>query len=138
MAKLPVQKRLRREDLPDAPGWMDVVIDVINSFLESLYFALNKQITFTDNIACQIKQLSFLTNSTYSGGILAGFTKIQFNHNLKTKPIGVEILQILPNSGTPIIKPVCLSWSQENGNVYINYITGLENSTTYNLVILVK
>lgn len=137
MAKLPNQKKLRKEDIPDSPDWFGVVIDVMNSFMESVYFALNKQITFNDNIACQIKDINFTTSSIYSTGLLVDFGKLQFTHTLKTKPQGLFIMQLTQSNNAPIIKTVSCDWNQEGGLVYINYISGLEDSTTYNLRVMV-
>jgi len=141
MAKLPNQKRVLREDLKDAPSWIDRLITPLNSFMESVYYALNKNITFNENIASQIKEIEFTTLSTYSTASpkIDGFQVIQFPHSLKNKPFGVTIQQITEKSGTynPITSPVCIDWYDNNGVININYITGLEDSKTYIIRLLV-
>ncbi len=69
MAKLPEQRRILKEDLQDAPSWIDKLISPINSFFEDLYFALNKNITFRENIAAQIREIDFETSSDYDPGV---------------------------------------------------------------------
>lgn len=65
MAKLPTSKKVLREDVKEAPSWIEVILSTMNSFFEDVYFALNKQITFRENISCQIKELEIETSSTY-------------------------------------------------------------------------
>ena len=65
MAKLPSKRKLLREDLKEAPAWIDNLLGFINPFFEDVYFAFNKNITFKENIASQIRELNFETTATY-------------------------------------------------------------------------
>lgn len=142
MAKLPNQKRITREDLREAPNWIVRLLTPLNSFMETVYYALNRDITYTENIACQIKEIDFTTQADYSTAspVVDGFPPLQFTHTLKTKPIGVEKLQIIENGNadTVITEVVSLDWYSSNGVVYITYITGLKDSTEYTIRVLVK
>lgn len=141
MAKLPNQKRILREDLKEAPNWIERLITPLNSFMESVYYALNKNITFNENIACQIKTINFTTNSDYSTAspVVNGFTQLQFRHSLRTRPQGVIIMQTIKkeSSYVAITEAVTLDWYENNGIIYINYISGLEDSQEYDIKLLV-
>lgn len=135
MAFLPTVKSIRREDIgPEAPDWVDNMLGPLTTFMEAIYSALNKQLTFQENIACTIRDFQFSTSSTYSSG---DFTAITFPSGLKNKPIGCMILQILNASDASVIKQaVSLSWEDLSGTIRINYVSGLDDSTKYTMRIL--
>lgn len=141
MARLPNQKRIMREDLQDAPSWIDRLLFPLNSFMESVYYALNKNITFNENIACQIREITFTTPSTYGVGSPVGvdFDEIRFSNQLRTVPQGVIIMQLnITNSvDTPLYTAQSLHWYHDDGIIYIPYISGLSASTDYTLRVLV-
>lgn len=141
MAKLPPIKRILRENIKEAPAWIDRIIVPLNLFLESTYFALNKNITFRENINSEIREIEFTTKSDYTTASPKedGFDYLSFAHSLKSKPEGLTILQITEKSSSSyqiITSPVSLDWTEINGQIRINYITGLKDSTTYNLKVL--
>lgn len=132
--KLPSQKKILREDVKGAPNWIGVVIDTVNSFMETVYQAMNRNITFRENIACMIKELSYKTPSTYPSGL----EPIEFMTTLKTKATGLWLMQIydkatyLPPPGS-----VFVPWVENNGTIVISTITGLEADKTYVVRLLV-
>jgi hypothetical protein len=140
MAKLPNIKKISREDVKDAPSWIDRIINPLNTFMEQVYYALNKNITFSENIACNIKDLEFKSLSTYTTAIptSSGFSKISFTHGL-SKVSGVLVLQLSEkgNNYTILTSASTIDWSESNGTIHINYITGLSDSKTYSLRVLV-
>lgn len=141
MAQLPNQRRILREDLKDAPTWVDKLLFPINSFMESVYYALNRNITFNENIACQLRRVSFTTTSSYNSSPQSAdnFPLIQFATSLRTVPMGVIPLQLFVNGDveTPLLAPYNISWYHNNGTLFITYISGLDDSTTYTLQLLV-
>jgi len=138
MAKIPAVKSIRIEDIsPEAPQWINNLLSPLNSFMENIYSALIKNITFQDNIACMIKDLEFRTLSTYSSS--QGFDSININNTLKTTAQGLFIMQlynasdpysIITNATTPF-------WLDDNGIIKIQYITGLADSTNYKGKVLI-
>lgn len=136
MAFLPTVKSIRREDIgPEAPDWVDNLLGPLTTFMEAIYSALNKQITFQENIACTIREFQFSTSSTHTTG---DFEAITFPSGLKTKPIGCMILQILNTSNASVIKQaVSLHWEDLSGTITIRYISGLDDSTKYSMRVLV-
>jgi hypothetical protein len=137
MAVLPNQKRISREDLKEAPSWIEKMLYPVNSFFESVYSALNKDLTFADNIVSQIKEIQFTTASDYV--LNDTFEVLNFTHTLKNKPIGCIVLQIYQRTDDyqTITTPVTIDWIEINGVISINFVTGLDDSKKYTLRVLV-
>jgi hypothetical protein len=138
MAKLPSQKRVNKEDVKDAPQWIDAIIIPLNTFMESIYSAVNQNLTFQENIRSQIRTVSFTTSATYTSG---AWTNINFSSGLRgIKTQGILVLQILNTSVdnfTPLKQAVTCDWYDNSGTITIYYVTGLANSTTYTMRVLV-
>ena len=136
MASLPSIKSIRVEDIgANTPEWLPNLLGPLTIFMEAIYSALNKQLTFQENIACNLRQLAVNTSSGYTGG---AFTPIVFPTNLNgRKPIGCLILQITESTGAVITNAVSPSWLDLSGQIQINYISGLANSKQYNVTFLV-
>lgn len=124
--KLPSQRKILREDLKDAPSWINGIIDPLNSFMQMVYQALNKNIN-EDNLASQIKEITYKTPASYPI-----MEVIEFQSILRTKAVGCSILQIVDkNSHVPALGPCYAPWVDNNGAIQIYPITGLEPSRTY-------
>ena len=125
--KLPTQKKILKEDLKDAPSYVDGIINPVNSFMESAYAALNKNLTLTENIASFVKVLEYRTPSTYPT-----MDNVEFLNQLKSKPTGVMVMQAY-NKDTyiPAAGPVYVPWVENAGSIIIHPITGLVASKIY-------
>ncbi len=131
--KLPIIKKISREDLKDAPSWINQVIDPVNNFMESVYQSLNRNITFSENIASFIKEIAYKTPVGYPV-----MDNVEFMNTLKTKAIGVQILQAFDRATyVPAPGPVYAPWVEDNGTIVISPITGLEADKTYVVRLLV-
>lgn len=132
--KLPSTKRILREDLKDAPEWINKIIDPFNSLAENQYQAFNKNITFTENIACFTKTLEYITPSTYPT-----MDNVEFMNTLKTKALGVVVWQAYEKTTyIPAVGPVYAPWIENNRSIVIYPITGLAASKTYLIRLLVS
>ena len=131
--KLPSLKKILREDLKDAPDWINPVIDVTNNFMENLYGGLNKNITLTENVACFVKEITYQTPSTYP---VMGV--VTFRNTLKTKPYGLVVLQVF-NKETyePAAGPCYAPWVEVNNEIRVYPVTGLLADKTYTIRFLV-
>jgi hypothetical protein len=139
MARLPTLKRIQREDFPAAPDWLDQLAYPINTFFESVYNALNRNLTFGDNIAAEIRDFTFTTTAAYDG-TAANWDVIEFQRSIKAIPKGVLLLQIRKfglAAYSPIEGDVYVDWMEENGIVTIGLVRGLAASTKYSLRIAV-
>lgn len=132
--KIPSLKKILREDIPDAPDWVVSLTTPINTFMEYMYQAMNRNISDSDNIACSIRELVYVTPSTYPT-----MENIEFQSGLKVKASGLTLLQIYRRSDyTPPTGTVYVPWVENNGVIIIYPITGLAVSTTYILRVRVS
>jgi len=126
--KLPTQKVILREDLKDAPSYVGGIIDPVNSFMQTTYQALNKNITLQENIASFIKEIVYKTPTTYPAGV----EDVSFQNSLRTRPIGVQVMQAYEKTSyVPAGGPVYAPWIEDDGDIIISTITGLAASKTY-------
>lgn len=132
--KLPFTKKILKEDLKGAPSWVNSIVEPLNSFMESVYQLLNKNVTFTENFFSFVKEITYITPSTYPTGV----DNIQFINALKSKATGVIVAQAYEKS-TYIAAPgpVYAPWVEDNSNIIISTITGLEASKTYLIRLIV-
>lgn len=112
--------------MPDAPDWVDVIVDPVNNFMQTVYQALNKNIN-EDNLTSQIKELTYITTASYPTAAI-----VEFQSTLKTKALGLQIMQVYEKDNyTPAPGPCYAPWVDNNGTIKISSITGLEASKTY-------
>lgn len=132
--KLPTQKRILREDVKEAPDWINGIIGPFNNFAETVYQALNRNITFKENVACFIKEITYKTTSLYPAA-----DNLTFANELKFKATGVQVLQAVDKSTyQPAAGPVYVPWIEDNGKIILGSITGLVASRTYTIRLLVS
>ena len=116
-----------REDLKTKEAWVSALIDPINSFFDTVYIALNKNITFSENIRCMVKEVTVVTSATYPALDL-----IKFPNTLKVKASGLWVIfAIKKDDYTPVMSPVYASWVEDNGVITISGLSGLSVSTSY-------
>lgn len=60
--KIGVTSRIRREDLKEAPAWIDGLLGTLNSFIERVVSALTGRLTFQDNFQCKVIYEEFTDN----------------------------------------------------------------------------
>ena len=132
--RLPSVQKILRQDVSDAPDWIVKVIEPFNQFFQDIYIGLAKDITFSENIASRIAEVSFKTLSTYPT-----FNPITLPHLLRSVPEGVMIMKITEDAinYTPITSAVSLDWQAASQNVRINHIAGLGASKAYTIKVLI-
>ncbi len=131
--KLPTIKKILKEDVKGAPSWINGIIDPINTFMESVYTTLNKNVTLNDNIASFVKELTYRTPSTYPSGVL----NVSFTNALKTKAIGVLVMQAVDNSSYTPVQIGNVPWIEDNSGIVIYGIEGLSASKSYNIRLVI-
>ncbi len=126
--KLPFIKKILKEDVKGAPSWINNVIEPMNSFMESIYQLVNKNVTFTENFFSFVKEITYITPSTYPSGV----EDISIMNTLKAKASGIIVAQAY-EKGTyiPAPGPVYAPWVENSSDIIISTITGLEASKTY-------
>lgn len=123
--RLPSQKKISREDLKDAPDWVNNLIDPLNNFMQTVYQAMNKNIN-EDNTSSQIKEITYKTPSTYPV-----MDPVEFQSTLKTKAVGCTIMQCIEKGTYNPVETKNPAWVDDNGVIRIFTITGLQADKTY-------
>lgn len=136
MAAAPSVHRISKEDLKDAPSWIDRLLSPLNSFMESVYSALNGKLTFGTNIQGQFKVINLVA------GAAATNNTFTFTHTLgsNAKINGVVVVhatEVSTQAYTPVSSAVFVSWRQSGQQIVIDAITGLTNTKQYNVTVLV-
>jgi len=123
--KLPQLNKVRREELKDAPGWVDKLIDPINLFMEQLFTAVDKNIDI-DNLDEQVYENTIkitdipLKIRLYKSKVVSGIVPLQ-------------VLQVSPDF-TPIGSAIFFEWVQEdNETVTIQNIVGIVGGQSYKI-----
>lgn len=135
---LPKLRKILKEDVKEAPKWIDKILEPVNSFMESVYGILNKNVTFTDNIACHLHTLEVSTFPEYETDKPNTFNPYRYNTTLRTRPRGLVLLAINEQSSnySPIVSAIHINWYSDGNTIHIPFISGLKPSTDYTLTLL--
>lgn len=136
MSFLPNVKQIRLEDLgAKVPEWVSNLLTPLNSFMESVYTILNKNISF-DNLNCKVFKYTFTTDSGYTGGT---WSNITFQSGIIGKTTGVILLSAvnMTNTSSVSLLSKSIEWTEQENNIVVKYIAGLANSTKYNITLLI-
>ncbi len=133
---LPTFKRLMKSDFDQKDqSFVDKFSYLFNNGIEVIYNALNRNLTFKDNMLATVKDFTVSVNSS---GIPKNTTSVSLN-NTSMKAIGLEVWQVQnqTNSTSFPTSAVFISWTQENSTVFINHITGLIAGDSYRIRVVV-
>lgn len=125
MAKLPPISRFLREDFP-GQDWIDRLLQPLNQFMGTVYSALNKNLSLSENCRCEIKEISITSNGS-------GVATSSFAWNLNSIPTDCWVSRIIsgaPSSGIGIV------WNYDGTSINITAFYGLANNTAYKLRII--
>lgn len=137
MARLPEIKRIQREDIAEADSWITKLLFPLNRFMETVYSALNKQLTLQENIRASIASIDVETASDYE--LNNTFEEINLSKNFNENATAVFIGQIYERGKEfdKIINPVQVDWIESQGQIKIKFISGLSNSTKYKIKLII-
>lgn len=132
MALLPTIKRLTREDLKEAPPWIERLIYPLNLFMDAVWTALNHGLTFAENIRSQEKTFQITAAAT------AALNTTSFACTMRTIPkrmlVG-NVVDITTGNYVTIGAAVFVEWRYNDGNILITSITGLTNGNLYEFTV---
>lgn len=131
MARLPSFKRLFRGDYEETyQSLIDRLGASLNSGIESLFNALNNNLTLNDNLAVNVKEFDYV--ATASGG---SKTTVAFPVSFVGQATGLQVLKVdnTTNSAAGIAGGVTVIYSQSDRIITINQITGLITGNTYRI-----
>ena len=132
MATLPPIKRITKEDLKDAPAWIDRLLYPLNLFLDFTYRAMNGNLTFVDNITAQ--KYGF----TITAGAAATDNTLKFTPTINKRPEFILCTATEKNTNyAPIAQAVYVEWFYDGSFIQISSITGLTNGKIYDFLILI-
>lgn len=132
MARPPDFKRISKEDFAsENQELVGKLAFIINSFHEQVRSALNKSLN-TDNLAQEIKELTFTTNESSQP-----LNNLVFKSGLLSNVVGINVIRLEITSNNqiyPTTMPL-ISFTQSGELVNINNIAGLEAGLTYKLTL---
>lgn len=134
MAPPPKKTQLNREDLKDAPKWVDKILDVINPFIQAVVAALSRGLTLQENIYSQVKTVVFTT-----GAAIDDSFPLTFKSEL-TAPYACWVAQCIPMeaSGSVSGGVSIHTWKlTTSGMVEVSYLAGLQPSTKYRCTFII-
>ena len=129
--KLPLFKKLSVESFEDQSDWIGKLFYPLNQFIGTMRLALNNNLTFSENMNAQVKELTITESTSYP---------LYFSATVNSKPDGLWVIGINEISGAPanFTSAVFIDWEYVgNSNIKIKAITGIDNTKTYNLKMIV-
>ena len=131
MAKPPIFRRIIREDLPDAPEWVDIFIYSLNQFFDTVRQAMSRNLTFADNNDMQTQKFRLVAGAT------AADNTYDFALNMKKKVEGIILGKVeqVSTSYTPLTSVPWINWHQESTKLVIDSILGLTSGASYDFTI---
>ena len=133
--KLPSYRRIFKTDYEeDYQDLVDTLSVSINNGFDTIYDALNKKLTFEDNIACTIAE--FTVSVDANGTPTKKNTQFKLGENQKTIQ-GLMVIDCyeekdeLPPTSAPFI-----AFEKNESNVLIKNIKGLKLNTSYVIKVL--
>lgn len=132
--KLPNQRRIYTQDFPEEyQDFVTKLAESLNINLEFLYQALNKNISLRDNIACTIREVTVVVDST---GTPASQTTFALDNNLPVLGVtALSTINLTNSTGYPTGQPY-VAWEFNNqGKFVIRYISSLTPGNTYRLTL---
>jgi hypothetical protein len=128
---LPDLKRLKREDVPGAAEWIDPVLDNQGRFNETVYGAMNGNLTFDGNLSSQIYSASFI----FQTGIQP---EVKLRLNKAVFPKGVLVIKATRSDNASIDDAIGCGYTYTDGLVTIKpTINPLVNGINYSMTFLV-
>lgn len=123
MKLIPINQ-IKREDLPEAPDWINKLIGPINMFMENVYRALDNNLTFQENIVGVFKEIYVSTDD---------LPYLMVNP-LKVKPKAVLVGQVRQDVGYHADETTAMmaDWEiTEDGKIKIHNLAGLDTNKHY-------
>ncbi len=120
MARLPKRNKILAEDFPKQ-DFMPKLLEPINSFSEDMVLALNKGLTFQENMASETLTVT-----------IDGVYPLDLKWTNKSRPIGAWIINCREVSGahTTFTTALYLDWEMTaSGSFRVNNIAGLTASS---------
>lgn len=135
MAKLPSFKRIVKSDYTEEyRSLIETLASSLNIGVDSVYDALNRKLTFRDNIKSTTKDIEVILDAS-------GFPKVatSFLVDITGQVDGLWVIRS-ENITSPTSFPtsgIHISFTQTSNVITVNHITGLQANNRYKLRILI-
>lgn len=134
MAKLSNPQRVTKENVPEE--YRNIVESVgspYNDFSDQVYYALNGNLTVTDNLNMQYKDIELKVNNDGTPTLTT-----QYKSTLKTRTKGIQVIRVqnLTNPSTYPIGAPFVTFTENNQVITILHVTGLSTSNNYVITLL--
>lgn len=136
--KLPNFKKLFKQDYAkEYQELVDKLAESLNGGIETLYGALNKKLSLGDNLACIIKDVDIIVNSSGEPTTSTGFA---IDTNQRVQILEVGRADNLTNTASYPTGGIFITWTQgtnlTTNAIIINHVTGLITGNKYRLRIV--
>jgi hypothetical protein len=130
--QLPSIRRLRPEDFPDQSDWIDMLLQPLNQFMDTIWRNIDKNLTLAQNLQAEIRTVQVDSTSP----------ALKLRNTLNLKPTAVLVGNTTRVDGTPftLTTSVQVQWSLDtDGSIIIDNVVGVTPSSTeeYYLTLLV-
>lgn len=130
-----------RENLPEAPDWVDALLGPLNSSFNQIQLALSGNLTIGDNLVGQLSSSTVKTGNTYISAKTFTPIRIPWVPGNKASPKFINIGNcVVPSNQAPQTKGLSIpSWTFDfaSSSIVIPYIDGLTDNSTYFITILI-
>ena len=129
--KLPLFKKLSIESFREQSNWIGKLFYPLNQFIGTMRLALNNNLTFSENINAQVKELRITESTSYP---------LYFSTTVNSKPDGLWVIGINEISGAPanLTSAVFIDWEYVgSSSIKIKAVTGIDPVKTYDLKMIV-
>lgn len=133
--RLPSFKRIFKQDFAQNDQQLiEKLSFILNNGIDVLYQALNKNLSFTDNIYGSLKSFNVEVDST---GIPVSNVIIPLDISAPAKGlITLKVDNTTNSTGYPSTAP-WISWTQVNSGIQVNHISGLDAKNTYTFQVFI-
>ena len=132
--KLASYRRIITQDYKeDDQDLIEQLGSTVNDSFNSVYSALNKRLTLTENIAATVKELVVTLDSN---GIPQQLTR--FNTDVPNVPVVQVLCGRARNITNPTVYPtsgITVSFTQDGNSIIINHITGLAPNQQWKIIV---
>lgn len=126
MASPPKNLVLRKEDYQGSPPWLGKLFLQLNEFFTSVFVALARGLTRSENLRSTVKAITFTTLA-----IPDNTFPVAVKHDLGQRPTDVWVGRLRRVDGAAITDAWSLTWDLDsNGNLSVRF-QGLDASTQY-------
>lgn len=117
------------EQFQDQADWIGALFSSLNQFINDVVISYNNNITISDNLYQEIKEIKFKNTATNF--------PLKFKTKFNVFPQSVTLGYIFDNTvgayASGLTAAPFMEWTFSNGDLIINSISGLTSATTYTI-----